>query len=332
MSLLKRKHPHKDFFITDIASLAPKDDLATMEHPIFSLKTQPDMRELHYKNGDTMLKVIPSGHGLATIHDKDILIWAISKIIHAKNNNEPYSKTVYGSGYEILYSTNRGISSRDYKRLEEALIRLSGTRFVTNIKTGSTSETKIFGMVDHAGFVYSEKNKDMRRARVEVTISDFLMRSIESNEFITISEEYFRLRKPLERRLYELARKHCGAQKQWKIALDKLKAKIGSNAPLKKFRHNIKEIINNDHTPGYKLELTEFDAVIIAPRIDKSYLHQYRPIIEPWAEDAAREIAIQKGYGYQTLLAEWQSFSETKGRPKNPSAAFIAFCKQKKPL
>ena len=38
------------------------------------------------------------------------------------------------------------------------------------------------------------------------------MRAIESNEVVTISNDYFRLRRPLERRLYEIGRKHCGGQ------------------------------------------------------------------------------------------------------------------------
>lgn len=94
MTQLKRKHPTKDFFIMDIADVVPKDDTASMEHPIFSLATKPDMRELRYENAGVMLRVIPSGEGLATIHDKDVLIWAISKIVHAKNKGLPYSKTV----------------------------------------------------------------------------------------------------------------------------------------------------------------------------------------------------------------------------------------------
>jgi hypothetical protein len=32
---------------------------------------------------------------------------------------------------------------------------------------------------------------------------------------------FFRLRKSLERRLYQLARKHCGEQWEWAISLEK---------------------------------------------------------------------------------------------------------------
>lgn len=333
MAKLKQKHPNRDLFILDIADVVPKDDTASMEHPVFSLSTRPDMRELKYENGGSVLKVIPSGHGLATIHDKDILIWAISKIIHAKNRSEPYSKRVQGSGYEILVATNRGASVRDYDRLEAACIRLSGTRFVTNIRTGGRVETRIFGMVEEAGFSY-DVDGSMRRDRVEIVLSDWLFRAVESMEVVSITQDYFELRRPLERRLYEIARKHCGYKDRWTIGLEKLQRKTGSNAPLKRFRHNLREIIREDHTPGYKLELTDADLVIVRPRKAARPVALTNDIkIPAWAEEGAREIAHQKGWDYYALQSEWLEYARKTGvKLDNPGAAFIGFCKKKDDL
>lgn len=36
MALLPVRHPQRDFFVLDIADVVPKDDTASMEHPIFS--------------------------------------------------------------------------------------------------------------------------------------------------------------------------------------------------------------------------------------------------------------------------------------------------------
>ncbi len=55
------RHPQKDFFILDISDVVPKDDMASMEHPLFSLATKPDMRHLEYRGGDNRLKIVPSG-------------------------------------------------------------------------------------------------------------------------------------------------------------------------------------------------------------------------------------------------------------------------------
>lgn len=330
MARLKKKHPNRDFFILDIADVVPKDDTASMEHPIFSLATKPDMRELRYDNGGVMLKVIPSGHGLATIHDKDILIWAISKIVHAKNRGEHYSKTVDGSGYELLCATNRGTSVRDYDRLEAAFTRLRGTTFVSTIKTGGKAEKRIFGLVDEASFNY-DVDGTMRRDKVQVTLSDWLFRAVDSLEVVTISPEYFELRRPLERRLYEIGRKHCGHGPKWSISLEKLRLKTGSNAPLKRFRLNVREIIREDVTPFYRLELTEADQVIYRPRATARAIGG-DIALPSWAEEKSRVIAHEKGWDYYALLDEWRDFARSGKPPENPGAAFLGFCKKKPSL
>jgi Replication initiator protein A len=46
--LLPDRHPVGDFFLCDVLDAIPKDDMATMEHPVFSLATRPDLRVLDY--------------------------------------------------------------------------------------------------------------------------------------------------------------------------------------------------------------------------------------------------------------------------------------------
>ena len=42
--LLPERRPIPDFFVCDLMDAAPKGDMASMEHPIFSLSTKPDHR------------------------------------------------------------------------------------------------------------------------------------------------------------------------------------------------------------------------------------------------------------------------------------------------
>ena len=74
---------------------------------------------------------------------------------------------------------------------------------------------------------------------------------------LSIDKDYFKLRKPTERRLYELARKHCGNQVAWKIGIDKLKTKIGSNSHLNKLKFNIKKIAETNHLPEYNISIED---------------------------------------------------------------------------
>lgn len=327
MALLPDRHPQQDFFVLDIADVMPKDDTASMEHPLFSLATKPDMRHLVYHSGGQKLEITPSGRGLPTIFDKDILIFCISQLMHKKNRGEKIGKRVRFSARELSIATNRPIGGNHYKRLEQAFQRLRGTSFTTNIQTGNKIETRVFGLVDEGGFVRTA-NERFQLDYCEIVLSDWLMRAIEGNEVVTISNDYFRLRRPLERRIYEIARKHCGSQPRWQIGLAKLQEKTGSNAPLKRFRLNLREIIQNDHTPFYRIELTEDDLVIFRPRTEKKALSK-NIVIPPWAEERGRQIAQEKGWDYYALEQEWLAFANN---PKDAGAAFVGFCKKKEKL
>ena len=86
-----------DFFVCDIFDAAPKGDMASMAHPIFSLSTKPDHRVRRYEDGTgrNYLEVKPSSDGLATIHDRDVLIYCISQIMAAINKGQKVSKRAF---------------------------------------------------------------------------------------------------------------------------------------------------------------------------------------------------------------------------------------------
>jgi hypothetical protein len=75
--LLPIRHPKKDLFICDFDEVIPKSDIASMEHPLFTLSTKPDTTIRRYEHNGNSVQIIPSVLGLATIKDKDILIYAL---------------------------------------------------------------------------------------------------------------------------------------------------------------------------------------------------------------------------------------------------------------
>ena len=146
-SLLPDRHKQRDFFTCDIFD-SFKDDIASMEHPVFSLSKKPDHRMLKYERNGTTIKIKPSYTGLATIFDKDILLYLASALMHAKNSGEAISQTVRFTSYDYIVSTNKSLGGTQYQLLKEGLERLNGTLIQTNIKTGSVEETKEFGLID----------------------------------------------------------------------------------------------------------------------------------------------------------------------------------------
>ena len=311
-----------DFFICDVPWAVPKDDMASMEHPLFTLATRPDRRILRYAHGDATIEVTPSVKGLATIHDKDVLIYCISQLMAAVNAGRPVAPTLHLKAGDLMAATGRETSGDGYRRLREAFERLSGTRIVTNIETGGIESTRGFGLID--GWEILRKARGGRMRLVTVTLSDWLFRSVLSRSVLTLHRDYFRLRKPLERRVYEIARKHCGRQAEWRVGLETLLKKTGSTSPRRVFRKMIRDIAEEDGLPDYSLSVVEGDVVRVrarAPEVGKG------PRLG--AEIHARVRAVAPGLDPYFLEGEWRRFWAASGKPRlrSPDAAFLAFAK-----
>lgn len=249
------KHLQKDFFIADIFDTAIKDDMASMEHPLFALKAG-DMRVRVYERNGNSVTIKPGSDGCATIHDKDVWIYCTSQLIEAMNRGrDDVSRTVRFTAYNFLVTTNRPVDGDSYKRMGDALARLRGTSIETNIITDGQRERAGFGLIDSWRVI--EKTAGGRMVAVEVTLSDWLYRSIKEKQVLTLSPDYFRIRKPANRRMYELARKHCGAQRQWQCTIKTLYEKSGSTANLREFRRTVKTLIESDELPDYKVGMVD---------------------------------------------------------------------------
>ncbi len=314
----------RNFFVCDLFDARPKDDLASMEHPMFSLSTRPDCRVRQYVHNGTQITVTPSVRGRATIHDKDILIYCISQLMAALNAGRAISRTLRLTAHDLLVATKRDTSGDAYTRLCDAFERLAGTRITTNLSTGDTETTSGFGLIEAWEIV--RKTRGGRMVSVTVTLSDWLFRAVSSKAVLTLSRDYFSLRKPLERRVYELARKHCGQQREWRISVAVLHAKAGSDAPVRVFRAAIRKMIVADLLPGYTLNEEEGDIIRVSrKRVVDDLPGQGLPPFDAETLDAARVMA--PGWDVYALEAEWRGFWVASGRQKlaRPEKAFLGW-------
>jgi plasmid replication initiation protein len=312
--------PAGGFFICDLPWAVPKDDMASMEHPLFTLATRPDRRILRYEHGPAVIEITPSVKGLATIHDKDVLIYCVSQLMAAVNAGRPTAPTLQLKAHDLLIATQRETSGDGYRRLREAFERLSGTRIVTNIATGGIESTRGFGLID--AWEILRKARGGRMILVTVTLSDWIYRSVLARSVLTLHRDYFRLRKPLERRVYEIARKHCGRQAEWRIGLETLLKKSGSTSPRRVFRKMIRDMAEEDGLPDYTIELAEGDLVRVRARVTGQ-----GPRLDPDIYERVR--AAAPGLDPYFLEAEWLRFWQASGRPRlrSPEAAFLAFAR-----
>ena len=325
--LLPERHPTGDFFVCDIFDALPKGDLATMEHPVFSLSTRPDRRILSYLHNGAEITVTPSVRGLATIHDKDILIYCISQLVAALNAGRTVARQLTLRAHDLLVATNRETSGDGYKRLRDAFERLAGTRITTNIETGGREVTAGFGLIE--SWQIERRSKGGRMVSVQVVLSDWLYRAVLAKSVLTLSRDYFRLRKPLERRIYELARKHCGRQPGWIVSVDTLLKKSGSASPRRVFRKMLRDMIAADHLPYYRMEECEGDLIRFAPRAAVVESPGRGPVLSPQVIEQAR--ALAPGQDVYQLEAEWRAYWQRSGRPqlRRPGAAFLGFLRRR---
>ena len=253
------------------------------------------------------------------------------RVVYQKITANGFNRQEIYNLYANPYTTTRPAVQFDereqYLRLREAFERLAGTRITTNIATGDTETTTGFGLIESWEIVRrapegqkgAGKKGSGRMVSVAVTLSEWLYRAVLSKSVLTLSRDYFRLRKPLERRIYELARKHCGKQDHWRISVETLLKKSGSASPRRVFRKMIRDMIAVNHLPDYEMSEEEGDIIRFTSRA--RVLDSEGPQLPPLksaALERARDMA--PGWDVYALEADWRAYWAASGKPKLHSA------------
>jgi plasmid replication initiation protein len=251
-SLLRRDH---DMYVIDLLNSPFKSDMATMEAPIFSLsKKDTKVWEWGSVDGKKRVTVVPTQlYGRATIFDKDIILFALGCMVANLNSGKPISKTIRFTGYSYFIATGKCPSGANYIKLDQALSRLATTNLQTNIITGSEEIKSTFHILD-SGSIYKV---DGVTKGIEIVLSDWIFNSVFSLDVLTIDPGYFNLSGALERRLYEIAKKHCGNQGVWSIGLSNLKLKAGSRTSDREFKRMFNEVRSKNRLPEYGVLLNK---------------------------------------------------------------------------
>ena len=92
-----------DLFRALPGDFAPRDAQDLMAYPFFSLSKTHRVAPIDFVSGDVSIRVeaVPD-HGMATIWDADILIWAASQIVEARDAGLRTSRLMAATPYEIL--------------------------------------------------------------------------------------------------------------------------------------------------------------------------------------------------------------------------------------
>lgn len=241
-----------------------------MAYPFFGLSKTPAKTAISFEEDGVSVAVRPSDRGIATIYDKEILIYLASLASDRLRRGEGFEGVLTFTAYDFFKLAGlSGASGKNYQRLAGALERLQGTQIRTTIETGGISVDGWFSWISEAQVIFSRDQKGRKRARaIRVRLTDWLVRAIaEDGTLLTYEAAYFSLN-AIERRLYEIARAGCSAGHVLTFDLATLRDRVGVTSPLKKFRQLLSQIVLRDDLPGYQ--------VAFAPRRDGAPLARIR--------------------------------------------------------
>ena len=233
--------------------MPPRDAQDLMSWPFFSLAKTPRVRPIDFQLGDVTIVVEATHeHGMATIWDADVLIWAASQIVDARDRGLRTSRLMAATPYEILSFIGRGDSAQNYERLKAGLDRLQSTTVATSIRQPTERRRHRFSWINE----WKERADSAGRPRgIELILPDWFYAGVMMDALVlTIDREYFALTGGLERWLYRLVRKHGGRQQHgWMFDFRHLHLKSGCLSPYKRFAFELRDIVRRQPLPGYRL-------------------------------------------------------------------------------
>lgn len=266
-----------DLFNADlIIDYGLRDEINGMSIPMYALAKKPDRGVWRWDSTDGKHYVEISSkylaeqleddqpregemlHGRATIFDKDVIIYSVSKLNEAMERGIPVGPTIRFTAYDFFKATKREPGGKDYDNMVATLRRLRSTNVETNVIGSDGQTTRISGIINEAEVKRGTKGE---LQYIELTLANWLFSAIRNHRVLAINPAYFELSRPLERVIYSIARKHVGRQGMWSIGLQKLKDKCGAapNSPLRNFLMDIRKIIEADKIPDYRLTVEKQD-------------------------------------------------------------------------
>ncbi|MEG3167854.1 replication initiator protein A [Sphingomonas sp. LB3N6] len=250
--------PQGELFLLDSPLYGEiRGERSLMAFPFFALSKNAWMKPLSYQTDTVTIEVRPSASGVATIYDKEIVLYIASLMAAKLEAGEDVAQDFVFTAHDLFSVTGSNHSARSYGRLSEALERLQGTQIKTNIEAGGEGEEGFFSWLSEAKLHYNKTRAGERRLKaVKVRLCDWLFRAILLDRHVLdYAAAYFQLG-PIERRIYEVARS-TGDGDGFEIDLATFRLQIGYQNPLANFRAALRQIAAADTIPDYRLELIE---------------------------------------------------------------------------
>lgn len=233
-------------------------DRSVMDFPFFALEKKPQMGVIEHKIGNVSITIRAGEGGIATMYDKEVILYVASIIFEQKRRGQALSQEITFTAHDFFRATGTpNPGKRDYVRFTDAMSRLQGTQVQTNLKTGGAGHRGWFSWIENAQVIYNDMPEGYERLQaVKIRLCDFLFRAIERDvSMYSYHHEYFKLGL-IERRLYEIARSHC-EDGPFEVDLETLIKTVGSRSAPRRFKQHIDDIQQADSLPHYRVVMKD---------------------------------------------------------------------------
>ena len=244
------------------------NDRNTMLHSFFALEAKRS-DPIEYKANGVEIIVQGTKSGLATINDKEILVYICSIASQKLARGEHVTQKFRFTAHDFFSVTGKTPGGKTYRYFAAALERLQGTQIKTNIVTGGRRERTWFSWLKSARMetaVWSNGYEAMKA--IEVELCDWLWRAIVDDKAVLISSESYFYLPPLERKLYEVGYAECADRTTAIVPLKDLRRRMGVTTDLRHFRHNLGKTVAKGSLKGFVIEFVHRNEAgqIVLPR------------------------------------------------------------------
>jgi plasmid replication initiation protein len=257
-----------------------RDNRDAMGYPFLSLQTRRTA-PIDYSDANVSLRVsAPAEHGIATIWDWDIIIFASSHLNEAIESGRKVSPRIEFAPHDCLKQIGRPIGGEHYRRLAAALRRLESTLVVTDIRLADQPDRgyerpfrwlKDYGIPKKYCRHYTTPDNvthiTPRNSTGEadpalpwmLELHPWLFNAIvRQGDILAVHPDYFQLKGGLERWLYRLARKAVPDKAEApmiRFKMETLHARSGVTNTLRRFAFDIRKIAATQPLPEYGIQV-----------------------------------------------------------------------------
>lgn len=241
-----------------------------LAYPFFDLARAPRRQEMRYQemsaDGNRVEILVNAPRGVATIYDRDLLIYVASLLRQRVLSNpgvfddlkNPEHRTFIFTLHDFCAATSRSRGD-GYDRIEHVVERLRTTSIRTTVRAGGERTKGWFNWLGEGTYVRTrEEEGEETGAFICAVLCEWLFKAIlRDGDMLAIPEQYFHLG-PIERRLFDLAHVEC-REGDWHTTIGSLQARAGSDMLVRQFKAYLCEV-GERGLPDYEVVLlAEFE-------------------------------------------------------------------------